>query len=167
MTSAGRESVGPDQLLGGSFVRLLFRALLCLPLLLGGSLLVAPSASAATTVKIDFVYFDSPGSDTGSNTSLNAEYVRIKNVSSTSRTLTGWTLRDKTGYTYRFPTFTLKAGATVKVHTGKGTASSYNRYYNFTWYVWNNGGDTAYLKNASGTTVDTCTWTSAGSTKYC
>ncbi len=48
------------------------------------------------------------------------------------------------------------------MRTGKGTASSYNRYYNFTWYVWNNGGDTAYLKNASGTLVHKCTWTSAG-----
>ena len=148
-------------------MRPLFRVLLCLPFLVGPALLAAPTASAATSVKIDFVYFDSPGSDTGSNTSLNAEYVRIKNVSSSTRTLTGWKLRDKTGYTYTFPKFALKPGATVKVRTGKGTASSYNRYYNFTWYVWNNGGDTAYLKNASGTTVDTCSWTSAGSTKYC
>ena len=53
------------------------------------------------------------------------------------------------------------------MRTGKGTASSYNRYYNFTWYVWNNGGDTAYLKNASGTLVHKCTWTSAGSSKSC
>jgi hypothetical protein len=151
----------------GDPLRHLFRALLCLPLLVGGSLLVAPSASAAPAVKISFVYFDSPGSDTGSNTSLNAEYVTIKNTSSTARSLTGWTLRDKTGYTYTFPKFTLKAGASVKVRTGKGTASSYNRYYNFTWYVWNNGGDTAYLKNASGTLVHKCTWTSAGSSKYC
>jgi hypothetical protein len=93
--------------------------------------------------------------------------VRIKNVSSTSRSLTGWTLRDTTGYTYRFPAFTLKAGATVPVHTGKGTASSTHRYHNRTWYVWNNGGDTAHLKNAGGTTVHSCSWTSAGSTKTC
>ena len=152
---------------GKPLVRHLLRALLCLPFVLGSALLVAPSASAATTVKIDYVYFDSPGSDTGSNSSLNAEYVRLKNVSSTSRKITGWTLRDKTGYTYTFPSFTLKPGSTLKVRTGKGTASSYNRYYNFTWYVWNNSGDTAYLRNASGTTVDTCSWTSAGSTKTC
>lgn len=151
----------------GDPLRHLFRALLCLPLLLGGALLVAPSASAATYVKIDFVYFDSPGSDRGSNSSLNAEYVKIKNVSSTSRTITGWTLRDKTGYTYKFPSFTLKPGATVTVHTGRGTASSTHRYYNYKRYVWNNSGDQAYLKNASGTTVDTCSWTSAGSTKDC
>ena len=55
----------------------------------------------------------------------------------------------------------------MTVHTGKGSASSTHRYYNRTWYVWNNGGDTAYLKNASGTTVHSCSWTSAGSTKSC
>ena len=97
----------------------------------------------------------------------NAEYVVIKNTTRSNRVLTGWTLRDKTGYTYRFPSFTLKAGASVTVHTGRGSATSAHRYYNKSWYVWNNTGDTAYLKNASGTTVDTCTWKGAGTAKYC
>ena len=35
-----------------------------------------PPASAA--IRITKIYFDSPGADTGSNTSLNAEYVVIK-----------------------------------------------------------------------------------------
>jgi hypothetical protein len=113
------------------------------------------------------VYFDSPGSDTGSNTSLNAEYVTIKNTSSTARSLTGWTLRDRTGYTYKFPTFTLKAGEKVTVHTGKGTATQYHRYSGFTNYVWNNTGDTAYLRTSGGTLVHSCSWTSSGSSKYC
>ncbi len=117
-------------------------------------------------MKIYYVYPDSPGSDTGSNSSLNAEYVILKNVSTSSRSITGWTLRDRTGYTYKFPTFTLKAGATVTIRTGKGTASATNRYYNRTWYVWNNTGDTAYLKNAAGTTVYSCTW-STNKPKYC
>lgn len=125
----------------------------------------APVAGAATpAVKISYVYFDSPGSDTGGATSLNAEYVRITNTTSTARSLTGWTLRDKTGYTYTFPTFTLGAKATVTVHTGKGTASQTHRYYNRTWYVWNNTGDTAYLRDSRGTTVHTCGWTSTTTT---
>lgn len=147
-------------------MRVVIRALAGLVVLVSG-VLAAPAASAASAVRISYVYYNSPGSDTGSNTSLNAEYVRIKNFSSTNRSLTGWTLRDKTGYTYRFPTFTLKAGATVTVRTGKGTASSTTRYYNRTWYVWNNSGDTAYLRNASGTTVDTCSWSGGGSTITC
>jgi predicted extracellular nuclease len=148
-------------------VRHLLRALLCLPLLVGGSLLAAPQASAASAVRITYVYVNSPGADSGTNANLNAEYVRIKNVSSSNRSITGWTLRDRTGYTYKFPTFTLKAGATVTVHTGKGTASSTHRYYNRTWYVWNNTGDTAYLKNSSGTTVHTCSWGSVAAARTC
>ena len=102
---------------------------------------------------ISYIRYDSPGSDTGTNLSLNAEYVIIKNTTTTARVITGWTLRDKTGYTFRFPTFTLKAGASVTVHTGKGTPSTTHQYYGKTWYVWNNTGDAAYLRNAAGTLV--------------
>lgn len=126
-----------------------------------GSLLALPATADGATppIRLTKIYYNSPGSDTGSNTSLNAEYVRITNRSTTNRSLTGWTLKDKTGYTYRFPTFTLKAGASVVVHTGKGTATATNRYYNKTWYVWNNTGDTAYLRDAAGTLRDSWTYT--------
>jgi hypothetical protein len=127
-----------------------------------GAAVGIPLASASTAeaalppIMISKVQFDSPGADRGGNASLNAEYVVLKNTTRSARSLTGWTLRDKTGYTYRFPTFTLKAGASVTIRTGKGTATQANRYYNKSWYVWNNTGDTAFLRNASGTTVDTC-----------
>ncbi|GAB3074026.1 lamin tail domain-containing protein [Intrasporangium mesophilum] len=129
----------------------------------------APSASAVLpAIMIYKVQYDSPGSDTGSNASLNAEYVVLKNTTRTNRVITGWTLKDKTGYTYKFPTFTLKAGAVVTIHTGKGTATTAHRYYNKTWYVWNNTGDTAYLRNASGRLMDTCAWTTKGAGyRYC
>jgi hypothetical protein len=132
-----------------------------------GVVAASPASAATPPVKIYFVYYDSPGSDHGSNTSLNAEYVVIKNMTSTNRSLTGWTLKDRTGYTYRFPTFTLKAGAKVYVHTGKGTATATNRYYNRTWYVWNNTGDTAYLRDSQGTLKHSCTWGSTGASRYC
>ncbi len=127
-----------------------------------GPVTAATEAQALPPVMIYKVQYDSPGSDTGSNSSLNAEYVVLKNTTRSNRVLTGWTLRDKTGYTYRFPTFTLKAGATVTIRTGKGTATATNRYYNRAWYVWNNTGDTAYLRTASGSLADTCAWTSKG-----
>jgi len=115
-----------------------------------------PSASTAATaaIRITKIYYDSPNADRGGNTSLNAEWVRITNTTSTNRSLTGWTLKDKTGYTYKFPAFTLKAKASVYVHTGKGTATSGHRYYNRTWYVWNNTGDTAYLRDSKGVLKD-------------
>ncbi|MFE9691992.1 hypothetical protein [Micromonospora sp. NPDC005806] len=34
-------------------------------------------------------------------------------------------------------------------------------------YIWNNTGDTAYLRNSAGTSIDTCSWGSSGSYTYC
>lgn len=119
---------------------------------------VAP-AEAASKVKITRVYYDSPGTpDSGSNRSLNGEWVRIKNTGSKAVSLTGWTLRDKTGFTYRFGTFKLGAGKSVTIRTGSGTDTAKNRFWGQDWYVWNNSGDKAILKNGSGKTVDTCKW---------
>ena len=113
-------------------------------------------------MKIVKVTYDSPGTDRGGNTSLNAESVVIKNVSRTTQTLTGWTLRDTQNHVYKFPTFKLAAGKSVTVHTGKGTASQTHRYHNATWYVWNNDRDQATLRNATGATVHTCVWPPRG-----
>ena len=130
--------------------------------------IAVPSAATAATppIRIVKIQYDSPGSDTGSNSSLNAEYVVLKNTTSTNRSLTGWTLRDKTGYTYRFPTFTLKAGASVTIHTGKGSATTTHRYYNRTWYVWNNTGDTAYLRDSKGVLRDSWAFKDASAAAY-
>jgi hypothetical protein len=53
------------------------RALLVACLVAAFSLIAVPAQAAPATVYIYKVYFDSPGSDTGSNSSLNAEYVAI------------------------------------------------------------------------------------------
>ncbi|MGN6688758.1 MAG: cell wall-binding repeat-containing protein [Actinomycetales bacterium] len=121
-------------------------------------------APAPVSVRISKVQYDSPGADDGSNTSLNAEYVVVSNTGSGTATLTGWTLHDAQSHVYDFPTFTLPAGTSVTVHTGAGTDTSANLYWGSGSYIWNNTGDTATLSNASGTVVDTCTWTSTGST---
>jgi len=104
------------------------------------------------------IYFDSPGSDGGSNASLNAEWVRIRNYTSSRRTLTGWTLRDAASHIFRFPAFSLAAGATVRVHTGSGSNTASNLYWRSSRYIWNNTGDTAILSDASGHQLDKCTY---------
>jgi hypothetical protein len=125
-------------------------------------------ASSTSGARIVAIYFDSPGSDTGSNSSLNAEWVKVKNVTSSKKTLTGWTLRDASSHVFHFPTLTLAAGATVRVHTGSGSRTSGNLYWGMGWYVWNNTGDTATLKNSSGTRVSRCSYTSSSSPeKFC
>ena len=62
------------------------------------SLIAVPAQAAPATVYIYKVYFDSPGSDTGSNTSLNAEYVVIRNGDDVSHSVSGWTVRDAAGH---------------------------------------------------------------------
>ena len=128
--------------------------------------LTAMPAEAAPAVRFTKVQYNSPGNDTGSNYSLNAEWVRITNHRSTDRVLTGWTIKDKAGFVYTFPTFTLKAGASVRVHTGSGTDSKTDLYWDRTWYVWNNTGDTAYLRTTS-VTHDSCSWGAGSGVKYC
>jgi hypothetical protein len=130
----------------------------------------APSAAAASVsgAEILAIYFDSPGADRGGNASLDAEWVKLRNVTHSRKTLTHWTLRDSAHHVYRLPSFTLGAGATVRIHTGSGRRTSSNLYWGQHWYVWNNTGDKAILRNASGKTVDTCSYTkSADPEKHC
>lgn len=56
----------------------------------GLSVFVPLQASAAgSPVKLSRVQYDSPGSDTGSNTNVNGEWARIKNSGSQAVKLTG------------------------------------------------------------------------------
>jgi hypothetical protein len=124
------------------------------------------TTTAATTtaypspLQLTKIYYDSPGTDTASNTSLNGEYVQIKNTATSAKSLTGWTLRDKANYIYTFGTFTLGAGKTVTVRTGKGTNTSTIRYWGRASFVWNNDTDAAYLRNPAKTLIDYCSYNS-------
>ena len=123
------------------------------------TVLSAGTAHAAPAVRFTAVQYDSPGDDTGTNASVNAEWFRIKNFSSTARKLGGWTVRDESGTRFTFPKgFTLKAGRSVTVHTGTGSNTRSDLYWGQSYYVWNNTGDTATLKKPSGTKADSCTW---------
>jgi hypothetical protein len=128
---------------------------------------LAAPAEAASAVQIHRVYYNSPGTDNRSNTSLNGEWVQLYNTASASRQLKGYTLRDKTGYTYTFGSFTLGGRKSVYVHTGKGSNTATHRYWGRGSYVWNNDGDTAYLRYANGSLADSCSWGRTGSYKYC
>jgi hypothetical protein len=121
--------------------------------------LMAGPASAA--VKVTKIHGDSPGSDGGSNKSLNAERVVIRNTGSSAVQLKGWTLRDPASHVYRFGSFSLGAGKTVSIHTGDGGNSKLHRYWGQEWYVWNNDGDTAILRRPNGALVDKCTYTAS------
>jgi hypothetical protein len=118
----------------------------------------ATEATAASPLRFSRAQYDSPGSDSGSNASLNAEWVRITNHASTKKVLTGWTLRDPQNHVYRFPAFSLRPGASVRVHSGAGSNTGSDLYWRSSWYVWNNSGDKAILRTGSGALLDTCSW---------
>lgn len=91
----------------------------------------------------------------------------MKNFASTRRTITGWTVRDASGKTYKFPSFSLAGGASVTLHTGRGTNSRTDLYWGQDNYIWNNSGDAAALRNGSGTVLDRCSWGSVASYVAC
>ncbi|MFI8916442.1 lamin tail domain-containing protein [Streptomyces sp. NPDC053513] len=109
-------------------------------------------------VEISAVQADSPGRDTRSNRSLNAEWVEITNTGRHSVDLDGWTLKDEDGHRYRFEDFRLAGRSTVRIHTGEGRDTRTDLYQDRRDYVWDNHSDTATLRDDHGRTIDTETW---------
>jgi len=135
-----------------------------------------PAHAAGPAVRIAKIYYNSPGSpDNGGNKSLNGEYAQIKNMTKKAVSLKGWTLRDETkrsDHIYTFGAFTLGAGKTVTVRTGKGKNTTTNLYWGRSGgtfaYIWNQAKDTGYLRNASGKLVHSCSYNSSRSaSKIC
>jgi Lamin Tail Domain len=126
------------------------------------------SAGAAPCVQIYRIYYNSPGTDTGSNTSLNAEFISLHNTCATARPMTSWKIKDAANHTYPFGTYSIGGGQYVRVHTGKGTNTAADRYWGSGSYIWNNDKDTASLYNQNGTLLDRCSYNNpAASQKYC
>ena len=128
--------------------------------LAGAALLPAQADAATGSVHLYKIYYDSPGTDRGSNASLNAEWVQIENSTAKSANLKGWVLTDVANHRYVFGTYSLAPHRILAIHTGKGKDGPVNRYENRAAYVWNNDKDTATLKKANGVKVDTCSYNS-------
>lgn len=130
-------------------------------------LALAPPGSAA--IRITKIYYNSPGVESGSNASLNGEWITIKNTGNRERQLKGWKIRDVAGNVFRFLSFKLPAGTTVKIHTGKGPDTfPRHLYWKLETYVWDNDKDKATLRNAAGNIVDTCSYNNASASyKVC
>ena len=132
------------------------------------SSLALPANAATSAIQFGKIYYDQPGSDTPvTNTKLNSEYVVIKNTGTTTRTLTRWTVRDLANHVYTFPSFKLGAGKSVTLHTGKGTNTGSHLYWGKGWYIWNNTGDKAIVRDSTGVLKDTCTWGDGIGYTYC
>jgi hypothetical protein len=130
--------------------------------------LLEASAAGRAPVSFSRVQYDSPGSDRGSNRSLNAEWIRVTNHGNKVRRLAGWTIRDRANHVYRFPrNFRLRPGRSVQIHTGSGRNTRSHLYWRQNWYVWNNDGDRAVLRSRSGARKDICRWGAGSGRKRC
>jgi hypothetical protein len=149
-------------------MRKLVSTLAALALAFAGVLVTGgPAAAAEPALRFHGTQYDSPGTDTRSAASLNAEWISLINTGGTAVNLKGYTIRDKSNHVYKFGAVKIAAkGGRVWLHTGKGTATARTVYWGSGNYIWNNTGDTAYLRNAAGRTLDTCSWTSKANRTY-
>jgi len=87
------------------------------------------------------------------------EYVRIANVSDQSLDVSGYSIADRDGHRYDFPSAQLRPGYVLTLVTGEGQdrrdhAGPVTLYWNRRAGVWNDRGDTAYLRDPKGEVVD-------------
>jgi endonuclease YncB( thermonuclease family) len=88
-----------------------------------------------------------------------AEFVRIANVSDQSLDVSGYSIADRDGHRYEFPSAQLRPGYVLTLVTGEGQdrrdhAGPVTLYWNRRAGVWNDRGDIAYLRDLKGEVVD-------------
>jgi micrococcal nuclease len=100
-------------------------------------------------IGIQYFHWDAAGDD---RYNLNDEYVTFINNCSYSCDLTSWRIEDEARHWYNFPTFLLGSGEIVTLHTGFGTNTKRDLYWNSYKPIWNNTYpcDTLYLWNNEG-----------------
>ena len=128
--------------------RIFAGALISLAVLFLGAALVQGAAESGIAITNANFEATSPEKE-----NLVDEWVEISNLGSADVSLAGWTLEDAQNHTYKFPDFSLGAGAAVKVRTGIGNDTAEDLYWNRISSIWNNDGDMATLKDASGSVV--------------
>jgi hypothetical protein len=128
------------------------------------ALTASPALARSATVRITKIHYAQTG------TNLNTEYIVVKNVSTSTISMKGWKIisaPSSDNQRYTFPRTKVGPGHTVTLYTGSGTNAPGKRFWGASSPVWNNDGDKAVLKNASGTVVDTCQYAGGGTTAYC
>ena len=99
-------------------------------------------------IEITDLEYDPPRDD------VLGEYVAIENQGTANENMTGWKLKNDENETFRFPAFTLKAGAGVTVWTKEGINTETDLYWGSETPIWNNQGDCATLLDESYQLVD-------------
>ena len=113
----------------------------------------ASSTVVGVTVGITVeIRADAAGDD---NDNLNDEWVRFTNAGIAAIDLDGWVVADESAsHRYGFADLVLDPGRSVTLYTGCGSDTFDTRYWcNTASAVWNNSGDTVFLRDPSGNNV--------------
>ena len=104
---------------------------------------------------------DAPGDD---NVNLNGEWVRFTNVGAEVVDLDGWEVADESAsHRYRFADLRLDPGGSVTLFTGCGRDDDTARYWCVSGSaVWNNSGDTVFLRDGRGNIVVSLSYGDSG-----
>lgn len=105
-------------------------------------------------IQIVNINADAPGND---NENKNGEWVEIRNQGENSVNMTNWTLKDEANHIYAFADFTLSLNESIFIYSGCGADTEEKLYWQCPegeYAIWNNTGDTAFLRDASGNLVD-------------
>jgi hypothetical protein len=87
---------------------------------------------------------------------VNGETVTLRNDGLATVDITRWSLADASDKNlFTFPSFVLPPGGIAVVHSGRGSPSGPDFYWGKTTGIWNDAGDTATLRDATGTTIGT------------
>lgn len=112
----------------------------------------APAEMSACVI-ISYMHADAAGND---NYNLNDEYIIFKNICSQDFNMSNWTVKDEATHIFTFPSFYFAPQATITLYSGSGTNTTDKFYWNRTderYAIWNNTGDTIYLRDDSGDLV--------------
>ncbi|MFC2030346.1 lamin tail domain-containing protein [Chloroflexota bacterium] len=107
---------------------------------------------SSAPVGIRSVVYDAPGAD---HENPNGEWVELINEGSAAIDLRGFTLKDEANHIYTFPSTILESGQVMTIRSGQGQDRKGVLYWGLRGdAVWNNKGDTAYLRDPVGRLVD-------------
>jgi hypothetical protein len=87
-------------------------------------------------------------------TSEPDEFVEIWNDDKTPIQLKNWTLSDAASHVFTFPSFVIQPNQTCRIYTNQVYSQWCRFSYGSGTVIWNNGGDTATLRDGNGTLID-------------
>jgi hypothetical protein len=110
-----------------------------------------PSPPASGCIEITNFHYNAAGND---HDNLNDEYVTFRNQCQYPIDMTSWTVRDeRVSHIYTIPRFVLHARASFTLYTGSGRDTSSRLYWGHNQAIWNNDGDTLFLRDDSGRAI--------------